>query len=275
MKNIIVPVDFSTHSENALKAAVRIAKQHQATVTIVHMISFQEANLSKEDKSEEGRYLIELTQKRFDKFLDKDYLKEVSIQTAVQNYKVFSELNQVAKEHHGDLIVMGSHGSSGVQEVFIGSNTEKIVRTSNIPVLVIKDDKEFAPLKGVFACDFKLESKQVFIKAMTLFKRLQIEVSLLYVNLPASSFQSTNQIDNQIAEFSNTLTDAYKFAPEEVSIFSDFSVESGVFHFAEKKQADIIGIPTHGRKGLAHFFSGSIGEAMVNHSSLPVITFKI
>ena len=275
MKNIIVPVDFSTHSENALKAAVRIAKQHQAKVTIVHMISFQEANLSKEDKSEEGRYLIELTQKRFDKFLDKDYLKEVSIQTAVQNYKVFSELNQVAKEHHGDLIVMGSHGSSGVQEVFIGSNTEKIVRTSNIPVLVIKGDKEFAPLKGVFACDFKLESKQVFIKAMTLFKRLQIEVSLLYVNLPASSFQSTNQIDNQIAEFSNTLTDAYKFAPEEVSIYSDFSVESGVFHFAEKKQADIIGIPTHGRKGLAHFFSGSIGEAMVNHSSLPVITFKI
>jgi nucleotide-binding universal stress UspA family protein len=275
MKNIIVPVDFSTPSENALKAAVRIAKQHQARLIIVHMLEFQEVNLSKEEKSEEGRYLIELTQKRFDKFLDKNYLKGVSIQTAVRNYKVFSELNQVAKEHHGDLIVMGSHGSSGVQEVFIGSNTEKIVRTSNIPVLVIKDDKEFAPLKGVFACDFKLESKQVFIKAMTLFKRLQIEVSLLYVNLPASSFQSTNQIDNQIAEFSNTLTDAYKFAPEEVSIFSDFSVESGVFHFAEKKQADIIGIPTHGRKGLSHFFSGSIGEDMVNHSSLPVITFKI
>jgi nucleotide-binding universal stress UspA family protein len=275
MKNIIVPVNFSTHSENALKAAVHIAKQHQATVTIVHMISFQEANLSKEKKSEDSQYFIELTQKRFDKFLDKDYLKEVTVQTVVQNYKVFSELNQLAKEHRGDLIVMCSHGSSGIQNVFIGSNTKKVVRTSNIPILVIKGEKEFTPHKGVLACDFKLESKEVFIKAMQLFKTLQIEVSLLYVNLPARSFKSTNQIYDQIAGFSNTLTQAYKFSPEEVTILSDFSVKSGVFHFAEKQQADIIGIPTYARKGLSHFLSGSIGEAMVNHSSLPVITFKI
>jgi len=275
MKNIIVPVDFSIHSENALKAAVRIAKQHQATVTIVHMISFQEVNLSKEKKSEEGRYFIELTQKRFDKFLDKDYLKEVTVQTVVQNYKVFSELNQVAKEHRGDLIVMCSHKSNGIQNVFIGSNTKKVVRTSNIPVLVIKGEKKFTPHKGVFACDFKLESKEIFIKAMQLFKKLKIEVSLLYVNLPKRSFQSTNQIHDQITKFSDTLADAYKFSPAEVTIFSDFSVESGVFHFAEKQQADIIGIHTHGRKGISHVVSGSIGEAMVNHSSLPIITFKI
>lgn len=274
MRNIIVPVNFSTHSENALKAAVHIAKQHQATIIIVHMISFQEANLSKENKSEDGQYFIELTQKRFDKFLDKDYLKEVPIQTVVQNYKVFSELNQVAKEHDGDLIVMCSNGGSGIQNVFIGSSTKKVVRTSDIPVLVLKGEKEVKPNKGVFACDFKLESKEAFIKAMQLFKTLQIQVSLLYVNLPGKSFQSTNQINNQIAEFSDSLTDAYKFAPAEVTIFSDFSVESGVFHFAEKKQADIIAIHTHGRKGLSKLFSGSIGETIINNSSLPIITFK-
>jgi nucleotide-binding universal stress UspA family protein len=109
---------------------------------------------------------------------------------------------------------------------------------------------------------------------MQLFKTLQIEVSLLYVNLPGKSFQSTDQINNQIAEFSDILTDAYKFSPAEVSIFSDFSVESGVFHFAEKKQADIIAIHTHGRKGLSQFLYGSIGETMINNSSLPIITFK-
>lgn len=275
MKNIIIPVDFSIHSENALKAAVEIAKKHQSTVTIVHMIEFQEVHLSQEEKSEESRYFMELTQKRLDKFLNKEYLKGVAIQTVVKNYKAFSEFNQVAKEHHADLIVMGSHGSSGIQEVVIGSTTEKVVRTSDIPVLVIKGDKKFAPRQGVLACDFKLESKDVFIKAMHLFKVLQIHISLVYVNLPSSSFLSTNQIHHQIEEFSNILKDAYQFSPEEVTIFSDFSVESGVFHFAEKKQADIIGIPTHGRKGLAHFFSGSIVESMVNHSSLPVITFRI
>ncbi|MGB5479439.1 MAG: universal stress protein, partial [Eudoraea sp.] len=55
----------------------------------------------------------------------------------------------------------------------------------------------------------------------------------------------------------------------------DYSVEKGVLNFSESIHADVIGIPTHGRKGLSHFFMGSIGEDITNHSKIPVITFKI
>ena len=61
----------------------------------------------------------------------------------------------------------------------------------------------------------------------------------------------------------------------EVAIFNDYTVEKGVLNYSEKVSADLIGIPTHGRKGLSHFFMGSIGEDIANHSSAPVITFKI
>ncbi len=275
MKTIIVPVDFSIYSENALKVAAQIAKKENATIVAVHMMGLSDANLTKETNSMEGVFFIKLTQKRFSEFLDKDYLEGVTVQQAVKNYKIFSELDDVAKEHQADLIVMGSHGSSGLQEVFVGSNTEKVVRTASVPVLVIKNDQEFTSTKGVFACDFKSESLEVFKKAIHLFKRLGIDTQLVYINLPGEYYKSTKQIEQQIVEFLVHLDKSYDIYPEDITIYADYSVEEGVFNYAKKIQAGIIGIPTHGRRGLAHFFSGSISEDIMNHSELPVITFKI
>ena len=61
----------------------------------------------------------------------------------------------------------------------------------------------------------------------------------------------------------------------EVKIYNDYTVEKGVLNYSERVSADLIGIPTHGRRGLSHFFMGSIGEDIANHSEAPVITFKI
>jgi nucleotide-binding universal stress UspA family protein len=61
----------------------------------------------------------------------------------------------------------------------------------------------------------------------------------------------------------------------DVHYISDYTVERGVINFSNTIGADLIAIPTHGRKGLSHFFEGSIGEDIANHSALPVITFKI
>ena len=60
-----------------------------------------------------------------------------------------------------------------------------------------------------------------------------------------------------------------------VDKYCDYSVERGVLNYCESIQADLVGIPTHGRKGISHFFMGSIGEDIANHSPIPVITFKL
>lgn len=275
MKTIIVPVDFSKYSENALKVAAQLAKKENATIVTVHMLGLSDANLIKEGNGMEGMFLIKLTQKRFEEFLDKDYLEGVTIHQTVKNYKIFSELDEVAKEHQADLIVMGSHGSSGFQEVFVGSNTEKVVRTASVPVLVIKDEYDFTSTTAVFACDYKLESLDVFKKAMHLFKSLGIQAKLVYINLPGENYRSTKQIEQQIVDFLVHLDKENTILPEDIMIYSDYSVEQGVFNYAKKTKAGVIGIPTHGRRGLAHYFSGSISEDIVNHSQIPVITFKM
>ncbi len=279
MKKILVPVDFSEYSEYALQAAATIAKQQNAEIVVLHMLGLSEAILTKNEGQEvaEAVYYMKLAEKRFETFLDKEYLKGIKVTETVQNYKIFSEVNEVAHEHDVDLIVMGSHGTTGLrEEVFIGSNTEKVVRTSDVPVLIIKNAIENFEIKEVvFACDFKMENLRAYHKAMALFESLGANVHLLYINLPGERFKSTHQIEERVKEFLFKADSGNLEMYDNVVFYSDFTVESGVLNYSNKIKADAIAIPTHGRRGLAHFFSGSIGEDIANHANKPVITFKI
>lgn len=278
MKKILVPVDFSKYSEKALEVAASLAKRHGAEIVAVHMMGLSDAVITREESKEvfEAMYYMRLAEKRFSEFLDKDYLDGIKVTDTVHNYKVFSELNDVAVDLGADLIVMGSHGTSGLKEVFVGSNTEKVVRTSEIPVLVIKNQApNFQPENGIFACDFLENSLGPYKRAKWMFDLLGINMQLLYVNL-AGDFRSTREIEKRILNFMTKAEEPNPFlALNEVVQYNDYSVEAGIFAYSQVSNTDIIGIPTQGRQGLAHFFSGSIGEDVVNHSELPVLTFRV
>ncbi|MFD2564389.1 universal stress protein [Aquimarina rubra] len=278
MKKILVPIDFSEHSEYALQVAADIAKKQHAEIIVLHMLGLSEAILTKDEAQEaaEAIYYLRLAEKRFKTFLDKEYLKGIKVTETVQNYKVFSEINEVANENEVDLIVMGSHGSSGLSEVFVGSNTEKVVRTSEIPVLVIKNQiDEFNMKEVVFACDFKMENIRAYHSAKRLFNLFNATLHLVYVNLPGDRFRNSDQIEERIKEFLYKADSGNLENFDKVVVQNDYSVESGIFNYCQKINADVIAIPTHGRRGLSHFFNGSIGEDIANHANKPVITFKI
>ncbi len=274
MKTIIVPVDFSEQSENALKVAASVAKKHGAEIIALHMLELNEAMISSSEgfHPEQTVFLIKMAEKRISEFIDKPYLKDVKkVIPIIKHFKVFSEVNDVAEKHGADLIIMGSHGSDGLKEIFVGSNAEKVVRNSNIPVLVIKDElDDFKAENFVFACAFKDESLIAFAKAKEFADKLLAKMHLVYINTPGDNFLSTQDAYDKVTKFLHKAG-----VGMEVNIYNDYSVEKGVLNFSESINADVIGIPTHGRKGLSHFFMGSIGEDVANHSKIPVMTFKI
>jgi nucleotide-binding universal stress UspA family protein len=277
MKKIIVPIDFSEHSEYALKTAAKLAKKSNAELLVLHMLELSDIILTESDSQQQQKavFFLKLVEQKFEVFLDKDYLKDVNLTPIVKHYKVFSEVNDVAKEHDADLIVMGSHGTSGFKEFFVGSNTERVVRNSEIPVLVIKNEiKDINFGTAVFATSFEEENVRPYLNATSMFKALGAKLILLYVNLPNEHFKSSVEIEKKIAEFLIT-ADGNLDRLNDVAYHADYTVEQGVINYANKVGADIIAIPTHGRKGIAHFFAGSIGEDIANHSPLPVITFMI
>ena len=277
MKKIIVPVDFSEYSEFALKAAALLSKKVPVEIYALHMLDLQEVNMSQTSSysQEKGIYFLKLAEQKFKKFLQKDFLKEVKVVPVIKHYKVFSEVNAIAKEINADLIIMGSHGASGLKEFFTGSNTEKVIRYSEIPVLILKNelkDVDFSDI--VFATDFSEETIPSYNRMLGSLDFLGAKKHLLFVNLPNEKFKTTPEMD--------TLANNFLMSAEgnvdrliNVNFVCAKTVEDGILSFSNAVGADLITLITHGRKGLAHVFSGSISEDISNHSALPIMTFKI
>jgi nucleotide-binding universal stress UspA family protein len=274
MKRILVPTDFSEHSEDALKAAAQIAKKNKSEIYLLHMLELP-GQMS--DAITGGRTIPEVmlfvkkANQTFENLRERPYLDGVPVSETVLLEKASDGILNFSKQNNIDLIIMGSHGMSGLEKLHIGSNTEKVVRHSEIPVLVIKKDfGEFNTSNFVFASDFSAEVKKPFEKVMKFVEFFDSKLSLVMISSP-NSFKTTILgemiLKNFVSEFNikNCTT----------HIYNDVNIEKGIINFANSVDADMIGICTHGRTGLAHFFNGSISEDVVNHEVRPVITFKI
>lgn len=277
MKKIIVPVDFSKHSEYAAEAAAILAKRNNSEILAVHMLEFAENSFTQTDSNNQLNelFFIKRAEQQFEIFLKNKFLEGVKVTPLVKRLKVFSELNEIAKSEHADLVIMGSHGTSGLSEIFIGSNTERVVRHSDVPVLVIKNKPNNIHFENVvYGCDFTDESIASYIKVSKFFENIGSKLHLLFINLPDFAFKSTNEMEARVAEFLKK-TEGNLKKLNDVVYFSDYNIEKGILNYSNKVGADLIAVSTHGRKGIAHFFEGSISEDIANHSVLPVMTFKI
>ena len=274
MKKILVPTDFSEQAENALKVAAQLAKTYDCEIYLLNIIELpidQVDALTSHSDFPEALFFMKLAHKKFEELKQKDYLKGIKVNETVDFHEIFKGIFHISKKHDIDLIIMGSNGASGLKEMLIGSNTEKVVRTSETPVLVIKHEhKSFQTKNFVFASDFKEESKASYKKSLRFAKIFNANMHLLMVNTP-NNFSTTAEAETRINAFANV----FDYPNQSINIYNDNSIESGIRNFSESISADLIGMSTHGRQGISHFFNGSISEDLVNHAKRPVITFKI
>lgn len=276
MKKILVPTDFSEQAENALKVAAQLAKKYNAEIYLLHMIELP-ADMSNpvgEPRSQdlpEALFFMKLAKKKFTEVLSAPYLSGLKVHDTVEFNQAFDGIMETSKKHGCDFIVMGSQGATGFKEMFIGSNTEKVVRTSEIPVLVIKNEHPDLDIKNIaFATNLEEQGRNTFKKVVEFAELTQAKLHLVYINT-ANEFNTSEAIDSRLKKYMENLD----FTNYEFHVYCDDSVERGILNFSRKVNADLVGIATHGRKGLSHFFNGSISEDLVNHATSPVITFKL
>lgn len=274
MKRILVPTDFSEHAEHALKVAAQIARKNDSEIIILHMLELPHQTndaIFGGVSIPETMLFMQKANETLDNISESSFLDGISVTEMVKMDKPIHGITQVSREHNIDLIVMGSHGSSGFEELLIGSNTEKVVRNSEIPVLVIKKDvSNFDVSNIVFASDFSEESKKPFEKFLNFAKSFDAKIHLVSICTP-NSFKPTHVIEKAIKDFTNS----FNIANYDTHIYNDTNIEKGIINFSNSINADVIGMCTHGRTGFAHFFNGSISEGLVNHAVRPVITFKV
>lgn len=275
MKKIIVPTDFSYYSENALKTASVYAKFLNSEIIVVHMLELQKVNISKPYALKEEKNKMETAKNKLTIFLDKEYLKDVSVKFLVKSYSVFQELENLVRSENADLIIMGLHGKFSLKKVFaIGSNTEKVVRISSIPVLITQDYAVGKVFKNaVYPCSFSEEEITAYKKVKKHLKALGCNLKLLFINTPYTDFLSTKQ---QKQKFLNFIVKAgeSEHILDKIEIISDFDIVKGILSYVDYNNPDVVVMTTHGRTGIEHFFNGSISEDTVELIDTPVITIK-
>jgi nucleotide-binding universal stress UspA family protein len=99
MKKIIVPIDFSGHSEYALEAASNIARKYNSELIVLHMLELSNAILTAGSAAinEEAIFYLKLAEQKFEAFLDKPYLEGIEVTPIVKYFKVWSEVNEIAQ----------------------------------------------------------------------------------------------------------------------------------------------------------------------------------
>ena len=276
MKRILVPVDFSKEAESAARVAASIARKTGSEIFLVHMLelpvtTIDPAEMNTISSEPQIIYFMKLAHQKFEKFKKLPFFKGLTVVETIQFQHAFSGIINESEKNNIDLIVMGSQGASGLQEMFIGSNTEKVVRRSKVPVLVIKTGVEdFVVNDIIFASDFNKESKSTFHRVINFAEMFEAKIHLLYINT-IHNFNTTKNIESRIARF----MEDFDFSNYTKNIYNDVSIEKGILSFARDIDADLIALNTHGRSGLSQLFNGSVGQELANHALRPVVTFKI
>ena len=276
MKRILVPIDFSRTSEYATKMAARIAKKSGADIYLLHMIELPTgivdmgagANFS----IPESMLYLRKIKERMLEYKEKFFDSKTTVHHSILFLHPYEGIEKYTKKINPDLIIMGSRGLSEFDEIIIGSNTEKVVRTSETPVLVVKkDERKFSIKNIVFASDFASEDEKAVLQKVKKFaENFGSKIHLLKVNTP-SNFESTYESRITIEKYIKEIN-LEKYT---VNIYNDISIEKGILHFAQELDADVISLCTHGRSGIAHLFTSSVTKNLTKNALKPMLTIKV
>jgi len=275
MYKILVPVDFSEKSEFAVKMSAQIGKKIKTEIHLLHLVELPSGIIDMGAGSNFSipasmMYLRKVKEKIIhlkNTFFDSDQIIKYSIKFE----NPFEGIRDYAIKIDANLIVMGSKGVSDFEEMIIGSNTEKVVRTSNIPVIVVKTDtNKFKFKKLIFASNYDDENKVAFKDFLAFAKKFNSQIHLLKINT-VSNFESSYATHKKIKNFIKD----FDIKRKTITIYNDASVVKGIINFAKEIDADLISLTTHGRSGLSSLFNGSIAKSVSKNILRPVITFKI
>jgi len=287
MKAILFPTDFSEAASGALKVAKQLAKQSKSTLHIVHSIDSVQRYVDMSLASTgdpmipgfEPELLMKMiekqkveAQKELDQLAATAKAEGITAEVHLFTGELITEMNDLAEKLNADLLVMGTHGASGFKEAFVGSNAQRVVRESHIPVLTVREaSEEFEVETMVYASDFlETEINAQIPRVKSFVESLDAELHLLHINTPAYFEQTDDTLERM-----ERVADEYELEESMLYIYNDFNIEEGIINYSNLVDADLIVLVTHGFKGIKRLMSDNVTESVVNHSNIPVLSLHI
>ncbi len=257
---ILVPCDFSASAHNALKLAQELAAGVSGEVVVLSVVEERDLVASIPETAAGHR-------KKFSQWVQDIHDKEVPLRFEVRFGNTLPTLLEWIRSEKASLVVMGTKGSRGWDGYFTGSITEKVVKTSPVPVLAVKGTVSGKRIRNiVFPYNLWNESPETLAKIKKMQAFFKARLHLLQIDTEG------NKDAEALAEKLETRAREHAFTDYVVNIRKQDGEREGIIQFAREINADMIAMITHGNRDLAHVYKSSITADVVNHAHVPVWT---
>jgi len=269
-KKIIVGIDFSECSINAFEHAITVAQKAKSGIVMVWV---NHLDYSKEVFSTEPKQIVNEVTMRFEKMIEK-YEKKLwgyPLEYRIRKGKVYKEVCAIADEVDAFLIVIGTHGSSGFEEFWIGSNANRVVSASKIPVISIRGgidiDKEMKTIVMPFDSTKITRQKLPMTSLLASYFNSEVHILGLY----------TSTLDDLRYRINNYVAQAEDYFKEngvkfKVHFLEPDNITEATIEYAKSVKANLISIMTEQETTTSNLWMGPYAAQMVNHSPIPVLS---
>ncbi len=276
IKKILVPVDFSNISLTALNYAGSIAEKVRAEIILLHVIESYEFNSSLKDLVNPTDIVMEAVNKKLRKIREENgKLWTVKITPKVVSGKIYKQITNTINKEKIDLVVMGTHGASGISKLnkyFLGSNAYRSIHESSVPVLTIRKESQKFRMKSIcLPLDITKDTKQKVETAIDWAKMFGAKIQVVSVSTFLDEFVvSVGKLELQLRNVIDQIKDTGVEC--EGKMLRHDSVVDQITQYVKKEKSDMLLIMT-GRENLLNRFTlSSHAREVIEHSEIPVMS---
>jgi nucleotide-binding universal stress UspA family protein len=275
LNKILVPTDFSDCATRASKVAIEIAKQSGADIHFLHITSIPidwiQLNSDQDNWYPDVTHDVNQKKHNLQELVKLAQLEAIDAKSYLGYNEGFQDILNYIDNQDISLVVMGSHGAGGIKEFFLGSNAQKIVRQSPVPVLILKSETSLDSFGDIiFVSDFEEENIRPFQNLVDFAEAIKARIHVVFINTP-TFFMDSWEIDDKMEPFIRMAGDSLG----RTDVIDSYVFEDGLDKYCDEFDSVLVAMATHGRKGLSRVFYGSLTEKIVNHCNRPLLSLKI
>ncbi len=273
MSHILVPIDFSNDSINALEHGIFIANKLNHDIRLIHVKRKNADYNASFNLKDFNEVLISGIEDNFESLIS-NYKKEVKgeIDYRIREGRIYAEICNQAKYGDSEMIIMGTHGVSGFEERWVGSNAFRVVTNANCPVLTIRYNYPQRVIKKIILpLDTSQETRRKvpFITQLALTFNAEVHVIDVRENNKAATKKVLNEYVSKVVSYLKRRK--VKFVCDSLKGKNQSDI---IIEYALLTDADMVAITSEQNERAKHFWLDPYAQQMVNHSPVPVMSFK-
>ena len=267
MKHIIVPIDFSEESLNGLKMAFLYANQFKANLHMIYVekTSSEIGKLNIEEEHKQVTSEFEKIKKEF----SPEFHDSSKFEFFIKRGKVYLEVVNHADQFENSVIILSTHGASGFEEFFIGSNALKIISASDKPVITVRHGAVARDIKKiVLPIDSTVNTRQKAPYTAIIAKAFDATIHILGT-CSSNDKELVMRMNNYLGQVCDY------FDKQEVKYTTESIKGKGfatsILQYAAEIDADLISIMTEQSGSLSDIVLGTNAQQVINKSNIPVL----